>query len=431
MKLDKSQELLKRDQAVISASYPRAAPFVMDHGSGAEAWDVDGNRFIDFMAGIAVCTTGHSHPKVVAAIQDQAERFIHISSDYYHPLWIELSERIAEIAPFSEPAKVFLGNSGTEAVEAGIKLARHHTGRPLFIGFQGGFHGRTLGSLALTSSKSVQRSGFGPPSIGVTHVPYPNEYRQVLQPTSEDYGETVVNYIEDQILKTVVPPEDCAAILVEPILGEGGYVVPTPGFFPALRELCDRHGILLIVDEVQSGIGRTGKWWAIEHWDVEPDIVCFAKGIASGVPMGGIVARGSVMDWPEGAHGNTYGGNPLACSAALATLSLVEEELMVNAQSMGEYAMDALEEMQSRHQTIGEVRGRGLMIGVEFVEGDGAKQPAHEFRERVIEEAYARGLLLLGCGESTIRLAPALSIEESLLDEGLRIIEESISTASV
>ncbi len=430
MKLDKSQELLKRDQAVISPSYPRAAPFVMDHGSGAEVWDVDGNRFIDFVAGIAVCTTGHSHPKVVAAIQDQAERFIHISSDYYHPLWVELSERLAKIAPFSEPAKVFLGNSGTEAVEAGIKLARHHTGRPLFIGFQGGFHGRTLGSLAFTSSKSVQRSGFGSPSIGVAHVPYPNEYRQVLQPTSEDYGETVVNYIEDQILKTVVPPEDCAGILVESIQGEGGYVVPPPGFFPALRALCDRHGILLIVDEVQSGIGRTGKWWAIEHWDVEPDIVCFAKGIASGVPMGGIVARKSVMDWPEGAHSNTYGGNPLACSAALATLSLVEEELLVNAQSMGEYAMDALEEMQSRHQTIGEVRGKGLMIGVEFVDGDGAKRPAHEFRERVIEEAYARGLLLLGCGESTIRLAPALSIEESLLDEGLRIIEDSISTAS-
>ena len=430
MKLDKSQELLKRDRAVVSPSYPRAAPFVMDHGSGAEVWDVDGNRFIDFMAGIAVCTTGHSHPKVVAAIRDQAGRFIHISSDYYHPLWIELSERIAEIAPFSEPAKVFLGNSGTEAVEAGIKLARYHTGRPLFIGFQGGFHGRTLGSLAFTASKSVQRSGFGPPSIGVTHVPYPNDYRQVLQPTSEDYGETVVNYIEDQILKTVVPPEDCAAILVEPIQGEGGYIVPTPGFFPALRELCDRYGILLIVDEVQSGIGRTGKWWAIEHWDVEPDIVCFAKGIASGVPMGGIVARGSVMDWPEGAHGNTYGGNPLACSAALATLSLVEEELMVNAQSMGEYATDALEEMQSRHPSIGQVRGKGLMIGVEFVEGDGAMRPAHEYRERVIEEAYARGLLLLGCGESTIRIAPALSIEESLLDEGLRIIEESISTAS-
>jgi len=430
VKLDKSQELLKRDRAVISPSYPRAAPFVMDHGSGAEVWDVDGNRFIDFVAGIAVCTTGHSHPKVVAAIQEQAERFIHISSDYYHPLWVELSERLAKIAPFSEPAKIFLGNSGTEAVEAGIKLARHHTGRPLFIGFQGGFHGRTLGSLAFTSSKSVQRSGFGPPSIGVTHVPYPNEYRQVLQPTSEDYGETVVNYIEDQILKTIVPPEDCAGILVEPIQGEGGYVVPPPGFFPALRALCDRHGIMLIADEVQSGIGRTGKWWAIEHWGVEPDIVCFAKGIASGVPMGGIVARESVMDWPEGAHGNTYGGNPLACSAALATLSLVEEELMVNAQNMGEYAMDALEEMQSRHQSIGQVRGKGLMIGVEFVDGDGTQRPAHELRERVIEEAYARGLLLLGCGESTVRLAPALNIEESLLDEGLRIIEESISTIS-
>ncbi|MEE9216694.1 MAG: acetyl ornithine aminotransferase family protein [Anaerolineales bacterium] len=430
MKLDKSRELLKRDQAVVSPSYPRAAPFVMDHGAGAEVWDVDGNRFLDFMAGIAVCTTGHSHPKVVAAIQDQAERFIHISSDYYHPIWVELSERVAEIAPFSEPAKVFLGNSGTEAVETAIKLAHYHTGRPLFIGFQGGFHGRTLGSLAFTSSKSVQRSGFGPPSIGVTHVPYPNDYRQVLQPTSDDYGETVVNYIEDQIFKTVVPPEDCAAILVEPILGEGGYVVPTPGFFPALRELCNRHGILLIVDEVQSGIGRTGKWWAIEHWDVEPDIVCFAKGIASGVPMGGIVARESVMDGPEGSHGNTYGGNPLACSAALATLALVEEELMVNAQEMGEYAMDALEEMQSRHPSIGEVRGKGLMIGIEFVEDHDAKKPAHELRERIIEEAFNRGLLLLGCGASTIRLAPALSIEEGLLEEGLRIMEESISTVA-
>ncbi|MFV1859590.1 MAG: acetyl ornithine aminotransferase family protein [Anaerolineales bacterium] len=430
MKLDKAQELLKRDQAVVSPSYPRAAPFVMDHGSGAEVWDVDGNHFIDFAAGIAVCTTGHSHPKVVAAICNQAQRFIHISSDYYHPIWVELSERLAEIAPFSEPAKVFLANSGTEAVEAAIKLARHHTGRPLFIGFQGGFHGRTLGSLAFTSSKSIQRSGFGPPALGVTHVPYPNAYRQVLQSTGGDYGETVVDYIENQVFKTVVPPEDCAGILVEPIQGEGGYVVPPPGFFPALRALCDRHGILLITDEVQSGIGRTGKWWAIEHWEVEPDIVCFAKGIASGVPMGGIVARESVMDWPEGAHGNTYGGNPLACSAALATLDLVQEQLLDNAQRMGKYAMDALEEIQSRHPTIGQVRGKGLMIGVEFVDGIGTKQPAHDLRERVIEEAFERGLLLLGCGESTVRLAPALSIEEGLLDEGLRIMEESISTVS-
>ncbi|MFQ5942793.1 MAG: acetyl ornithine aminotransferase family protein [Anaerolineales bacterium] len=430
MKLDKAEELLKRDRAVVSPSYPRAVPLVMDHGSGAEVWDVDGNHFIDFAAGIAVCTTGHSHPKVVAAIRDQAERFIHISSDFYHPLWVELSERLAKIAPFAEPAKVFLGNSGTEAVEAGIKLARHHTGRPLFIGFQGSFHGRTLGSLSFTSSKTVHRSGFGPPALGVTHIPYPNPYRQMLSPTSDDYGETVVNYIENQVLQTVVPPEDCAAILVEPVQGEGGYIVPPPGFFPALRELCDRHGILLIVDEVQSGIGRTGKWWAIEHWDVEPDIVCFAKGIASGVPMGGIVARDSVMDWPAGAHSNTHGGNPLACAAALATLDLVEEELLANAQRMGEYAMDALEEMQSRHPTIGEVRGKGLMIGVEFVDGNGSKQPAHDLRERLIEEAFERGLILLGCGESTVRLAPALSIAEGLLDEGLRIMEESVSTVS-
>jgi len=430
LKLDKGNALLKRDQAVVSPSYPRAAPFVMERGAGSEVWDVDGNRFIDFAAGIAVCTTGHSHPKVVAAICEQAERFIHISSDYYHPVWVEISERLAGIAPFSEPAKVFLGNSGTEAVEAGIKLARHHSGRPLFIGFQGGFHGRTLGSLAFTSSKSIHRSGFGAPSIGVTHVPYPNAYRQVLQPTSDDYGETVVHYIEDHIFKTVVPPEDCAAILVEPIQGEGGYIVPPPGFFPALRELCDRHGILLIVDEVQSGIGRTGKWWAIEHWDVEPDIVCFAKGVASGVPMGGILARASVMDWPEGAHGNTYGGNPLACRAALATLDLVEGEFMDNAQRMGEYAMDALAEIQGRHPAIGEIRGIGLMIGVELVDGDGAKQPAHDLRERLIEEAFERGLLLLGCGESSVRLAPALSIDEGLLDEGLRIMEESISTVS-
>ena len=430
MKLDKAQALLERDQAVVSPSYPRAAPLVVDRGSGAEVWDIDGNRFIDFAAGIATCTTGHSHPKVVAAIKEQAEQFIHISSDYYHPAWVELSERLAEIAPFSEPAKVFLGNSGTEAVEAGVKLAKHHTGRPLFIGFQGSFHGRTLGSLSFTSSKTVQRSGFGPPALGVTHVPYPNSFRQVLQPTSDDYGETVVNYIEDHVLNTIVPAEDCAGILVEPIQGEGGYVVPPPGFLPALRALCDKHGMLLIVDEVQSGIGRTGKWWAVEHWNVEPDIVCFAKGIASGVPLGGIVARESVMNWPEGAHSNTYGGNPIACRAALATLDLVEDELLVNAQQMGEYAMDALEEKKSRHASIGEVRGKGLMIGVEFVDAADSGQPAHDLRERIVEEAFAQGLLILGCGKSTIRLAPALSIEEKVLDEGLRIMEESISTVS-
>ncbi len=427
----KAQELLERDRQVISASYPRAAPFVMDHGSGSEVWDVDGNRYIDFAAGIAVCTTGHAHPKVVSAIYEQAQKFIHISSDYYHPTWVMLSERLAGIAPFSEPAKVFLGNSGTEAVEAAVKLARHHTGRQMFIAFHGAFHGRTLGSLSFTASKPVQRRGFSPTMPGVTHVPYPDAYRPVLQATSDDYGETVVNYIEKVIFKTVVPSEDCAGILVEPIQGEGGYVVPTDGFFPALRKLCDKHGILLIADEVQSGVGRTGRWWAIQHWGVEPDIVCFAKGVASGVPLGGILAKSSVMTWPEGAHGNTYGGNPLACSAALATLDMVEEKLMLNAQAMGEYAMDALAEIESRHPTVGQTRGKGLMIGIDLVHDRTSKEPATEQRDAVIQSAFQQGLLLIGCGASTVRIAPPLNIDEKLLDEGLRILEQSIADSEV
>ncbi len=427
----KAQELLKRDQKVISPSYPRAAPFVMDRGSGSEVWDVDGNRFIDFAAGIAVCTTGHAHPKIVEAIHQQAQKFIHISSDYHHPLWIELSEKLAGIAPFSEPAKVFLGNSGTEAVEAAVKLARHHTGRQQFIAFHGAFHGRTMGSLAFTASKAVQRRGFSPLMPGVTHVPYPDPYRPLLQPTSDDYGETVVNYIEQVIFKSVLPAEDCAGILIEPIQGEGGYVVPTEGFFPALRALCDRHGILLIADEVQSGVGRTGRWWAIQHWAVEPDIVCFAKGVASGVPLGGILAKSSVMNWPEGAHGNTYGGNPLACAAALSTLEMVEEKLMLNAAAMGEYALDALAEIESRHATVGQVRGKGLMIGVELVQDRQTKEPAAALRDAVVQRAFERGLLLIGCGASTVRIAPPLNIQEPELDEGLRILEQSIAEAEV
>lgn len=423
----KAQELLRRDQQVVSPSYPRAAPFVMDHGSGSEVWDVDGNRYIDFAAGIAVCTTGHAHPRIVEAIHQQAQKFIHISSDYYHPAWTELSERLAAIAPFAEPARVFLGNSGTEAVEAAVKLARHHTGRQLFIAFQGAFHGRSIGSLAFTASKAVQRRGFSPTMPGVTHVPYPDPYRPVLQPTHEDYGETVVDYIERVVFKSVVPPEDCAGILVEPIQGEGGYVVPTDGFFPALRRLCDKYGILLIADEVQSGIGRTGRWWAIENWDTEPDIVCFAKGIASGVPLGGILAKARVMDWPEGAHSNTYGGNPLACVAAIETLKMVEEKLMLNARTMGEYAMDALAEIETRHPTVGQVRGKGLMIGVDLVTDRASKQPAVDLRDRVVQRAFENGLLLIGCGASTVRIAPPLNISEEMLEEGLRLLERSLA----
>ncbi len=424
-----AKALLERDKAVISASYPRAYPFVMDHGSGALVWDVDGNRYIDMAAGIAVCATGHSHPQVVRAIQEQAEKFIHISSDFYHPVWVEFAERLAATAPFGEPAKVFLSNSGTEAVEAAIKLARHHTGRQHFIGFIGGFHGRTLGSLAFTASKPIYRRGFAPWMNGVVHVPFPDPYRPLLHSEDGDYGVTVVRYIEEVVFQSLVPPEDCAAILVEPIQGEGGYVVPPEGFFPALRELCDKYGMLLILDEVQSGVGRTGKWWAIEHWNVEPDIVCSAKGIASGVPLGAIIARASVMDWPEGAHGNTYGGNPLACSAGLATLDLVAGGLMQNAARMGLYCMDVLAEIQSRHPCIGQVRGKGLMIGVDFVRDRESRAHASDLRDRVVYKAFERGMLTMACGKSALRISPPLNITAELIDEGLQILEEAISEA--
>jgi 4-aminobutyrate aminotransferase len=422
-----AKAVLARDAAVVSPSYPRASPFVMDHGSGSEVWDVDGNRFIDFASGIAVCSTGHSHPKVVEAVKAQADRFLHISSDFYHPIWVDFSERIAGTAPFKEKARVFLCNSGTEAVEAAVKLARHHTGRQQFIGFYGGFHGRTMGSLAFTASKPVYRHGFLPLMNGVTHVPYPYAYRPVLAQNGADYGETVVRFIEEVVFARTLPAEDCAGILVEPIQGEGGYVVPPDGFFPALRELCDKYGILLIADEVQSGVGRTGKWWAIENWNVEPDIVCFAKGIASGLPLGGILARESVMDWPVGAHGNTYGGNPIACSAGLATLELVESGMMANAAEIGEYTLDALQEIQTRHKTIGDVRGIGLMIGVEFVKDKNSKEPGAEIRERIVESSFERGLITLGCGKNTIRIAPPLNITRELMDEGLQIFEAAIT----
>jgi len=403
---------------------------VMDRGKGSEVWDVDGNRFLDFAAGIAVASTGHSHPRVVKSIQDQAEKFIHISSDYYHEPWVSLGERLDHIAPFKEDAMTFMTNSGTESVEAAIKLARYHHGCTQFIGFLGAFHGRTLGALTFTASKPVQHEGFFPLMSGVVHVPFPNPYRPILHSLpGEPYGETVVRYIEEQILAKVLPHSDVAGILVEPVQGEGGYVVPAPGFFPALRELCDRYDILLIVDEVQSGMGRTGKWWAIEHFGVEPDIVCVGKGIASGVPLGAIIARKSVVTWPYGSHGNTYGGNPIACAAALSTIDLIEEEFMQNAAEVGEYALDALEEIKVRHPSVGDVRGLGLMIGVEFVKDQESKAPAVDLRDQVVDLAFERGLLTLGCGKSTIRISPALNISRTEMDEGLRILDEAILVA--
>ncbi len=425
----KAKEILERDAKVISPSYPRVYPFVMDHGVGSEVWDVDGNRYIDLAAGLAVASTGHSHPKVVEAIQKQVEKFIHISSDYYHQLWVDLSERLASIAPFSEPARIFLTNSGTESVEAAIKLARRHTGRPQFIAFFGAFHGRTMGSLAFTASKSLYRKGYQPMVGGVTHVPYPDTYRPVLQSKNGDYGQTVIDYIENVVFHHIVPPEECAGILVEPIQGEGGYIVPPDSFLPGLRELCDKYGMLLIADEVQSGVGRTGKWWAVEHWNVEPDIIISAKGIASGIPLGAIIARESVMDWPSGAHGNTYGGNPVACVAALATLELIENGFMQNAAELGEYTLDALSEIQVRHPSIGDVRGKGLMVGIDFVKDKDTKEYAKKLRDRVVWNAFERGIVSFGCGESTLRISPALNISRDLLDESLTILEAAISDA--
>jgi 4-aminobutyrate aminotransferase len=426
----KAKAIIERDSAVISPSYARAYPFVMDHGKGTDVWDVDGNHFLDFAAGIAVTATGHSHPKVVQAIKDQSEKFLHISADFYHEAWVDFGERLDQIAPFKEDAVSFMTNSGTESVEAAIKLARYHTGASQFIGFLGAFHGRTLGSLSFTASKPLYHEGFYPLMNGVVHVPYPDPYRPVFtQRPGEDYGETVVRYIEEQVLGKLLPAEDVAGLLVEAIQGEGGYIIPPPGFYPALRDLCDRYDILLIVDEVQSGMGRTGKWWAIENFGIEPDIICAGKGIASGIPMGAIIARKSIVTWPLGSHGNTFGGNPIACAAALATIDLIRDEYLQNAKEVGDYALDALNEIAARHPSVGQVRGIGLMIGVEFVKNKQSKEPAHDLRERIVQRAFERGLISLGCGKSTIRVSPPLSITKSEVDDGLEIFEESITIA--
>jgi 4-aminobutyrate aminotransferase len=426
-----ARALLSRDSKVVSPSYPREYPFVMSHGAGSEAWDVDGYRYIDCVAGIAVCSTGHAHPEVVKAIREQAGRFLHISSDYYHETMVRLAEKLDEIAPFSEDAISFFTNSGTESVEAALKLARHYTRRQYLVGFYGGFHGRSYGSLSMTASKAIQHQGFGPLLSGAVHLPYADPYRPCLamSPGAGDYGDACVDYLERVVFRYDVPPDEVAAILVEAVQGEGGYIVPAPHFLPRLRRLCDEHGIVLIVDEVQSGVGRTGKWWAVQHWDVEPDIVCCAKGIASGVPLGAMIARQSVVNWGSGAHGNTYGGNPLACAAALETLRLVEAGFMENARDIGARMLQKLRAMAERHPAIGEARGLGLMIGVDLVKDKTTKEPAHDLMESVLRGAYERGLLLLGCGASVVRFAPPLNISAGLADEALEIFEDAVSEA--
>jgi 4-aminobutyrate aminotransferase len=423
----KAQAMIARDTEVISPSYPRDYPFVMSHGRGSEAWDVDGNRFLDFAAGIAVCATGHAHPQVVQAVQQAAGKFLHISSDYWHEEMVGLGERIARFAPMGEPAMSFLCQSGTEAVEGALKLARYITRRPRFIGFLGGFHGRTMGSLSFTSSKYTQQLGFAPTMPGVTHVPYPNPYRPLF--AGADQGQAVLDYIR-MLFDRSVPAAEVAAILVEPIQGEGGYLVPPDGFLAGLRSLCEEHGILLIFDEVQSGIGRTGRMFACEHWGVAPDIMTLAKGLGSGLPIGAVVAKKSLMaQWKRGAHGNTYGGNPISCAAANATIDLVAGGFVDNAANAGAHFMQRLRELQRDYPCIGEVRGKGLMIGMELIENDPARSPARRLCDAVITRAFHNGLLLLPCGVSTIRFMPPLNVEVGQIDEAVGLLRTSLEEA--
>ena len=422
----KAREMLARDMLVVSPSYPRDYPFVMSHGKGAEIWDVDGNRFLDFAAGIAVCSTGHSHPKVVQAIKDAADKFLHISSDYWHEGQIRLAERMNDLSPLREPTMSFFAQSGTESVEAALKLARYTTGRGRFIGFLGGFHGRTMGSLSFTSSKYTQQKGFFPTMPGVTHVPYPNSYRPLF--AGADQGQAVLRYMEDVLFVHNVPAAEVAAILIEPIQGEGGYLVPPDGFLQGLRELCDRHGILLIFDEVQSGVGRTGKMFAAEHWGVAPDIMTLAKGLGSGLPIGMVLAKRSIMQkWTRGAHGNTFGGNPLCCAAALATIDLVEREYRANAAKVGAYFIKKLLAFADKFSVVGEVRGKGLMIGVELVTDRTSKTPARKLCDALITRAYHNGLILLSCGQSTVRFMPPLVIDEADVDEAVALLDQSLT----
>ena len=425
-----AQKTLALDRQFVSPSYTRDYPLVVRRGQGMLVEDVDGNTFVDFAAGIAVASTGHCHPEVVRAIQRQAETLIHMSgTDFYLSVMAQLAEKLAAIAPGGFSNRVYFGNSGTEAIEAALKLARYHTRRHRFIAFLGCFHGRTFGSLSLTSSKAVQRDGFGPLLSGVTHVPYPNPYRCPSGHPTARCDCDCTNFMEKHLFKTAVPPCEVAAIIVEPILGEGGYIIPPPKFLSRLRKLADRHGILLIFDEVQCGMGRTGKMWACEHFGAVPDILVTAKGIASGLPLGVMVARADVMNWTAGAHASTFGGNPVACAAALETIRLLEEKYISNAAQMGDYLLARMTAWREKHPIVGDVRGKGLMIGIELVKSQETREPNPEARRKVIMRAFEQGLLILGCGESTVRLMPPLIVERDHADFALDVLDRCISEA--
>ena len=419
----KAQAIVHRDETWAAPCYIKEYPLVVSHGRGPVVEDVDGNRFLDFMAGIAVCSTGYSHPRVVSAVKDAADRFLHIcGSDFYYEGMAALCERLARIAPGSSRKRVFLTNSGTEATEGAIKLARYATRRTAIIAFRGAFHGRSTGAVTLTSSKARQHAGFGPLLPDVHHVPYAYRYRCQFCADQDGCTRGCIGAIEELFARQV-DPGDVAAIFVEPVQGEGGYVVPPAGWLRDLRELCDRHGILLVADEVQCGVGRTGKMWACEHEGVEPDILLTAKGLGSGMPIGAIVARESISTWESGSHGSTYGGNPVCCAAALATLDLVEGELMANAERMGQRLMAGLRVLEAKHGCIGEVRGLGLMIGVELVKDRRTREPAPDLLRTLLLGAFQRGLLLLGAGTSTLRLAPPLVVDQQDVDTALAIID--------
>ena len=424
----RARAIIDRDAAVLSPSYTRSYPLVAARGFGAMIEDVDGNRFLDFNAGIAVASTGHCHPGVVAAIARQAGSLIHMSgTDFYYENMVELAEKLAASAPGGLPRRVYFGNSGTEAIEAAIKLARYATGREKIIAFYGSFHGRTMGSLSLTASKSVQRKGFGSLLSGVFHAPYPNPYRAMPGQSAEECAAASIRYIEDQLFRAVAAPEDVAAIFVEPVQGEGGYVFPPKLFFVELQRIASRHGILLVADEVQCGMGRTGKMWASEHYGFVPDILCSAKGIASGMPLSAVIARADVMSWKPGAHASTFGGNPVAVAAALATLELLETRLIRNASEVGAHMLQRMAQWPARFRHVGEVRGLGLMIGIEIVRDRESKDRAPDLRDHVVNDAFTRGLLILGAGQNVIRLSPPLVITRQQADFAMETLEECLA----
>jgi 4-aminobutyrate aminotransferase len=424
----KAERIVDLDSEVVSPSYTRDYPLVAKTGRGALVEDVDGNVFLDFAAGIAVVAAGHCHPQVVAAIQKQAGELIHMSgTDFYYPNLVELAEKLASITPGREPKRVYFGNSGAEAIEAAIKLAKYHTKRDKLVAFHGAFHGRTIGALSLTASRSVQRKGFGTLLAGVFHTPFPDTYRGTYGIRPEHASEDCLSYLENELFRRRVDPEEVAGIFVEPIQGEGGYLPAPPEFLQGLERICRKYGILLVVDEVQCGMGRTGQWWACEHAGIEPDILCTAKGIASGMPLSAVVARAQVMNWKPGAHASTFGGNPVCIAASLATIRLLEEEYISNAKRVGDFILRKISDWPEKHKIVGDIRGRGLMIGIEFVRDQKTKEKAPELRNEIVHQAFYKGLLVLGSGDTTLRLCPPLLIDEEQADFAIHTLDELIT----